>query len=201
MSPTHIMIGSGQWVDLANPRPGDFNLDAIAKSIAKINRWNGHTLRPLSVAEHSLLVAEIVERELGGDAHAQLAALLHDAHESNVGDASTPAKRAMAQHTDACASFEDLHMRTLRRAFGVVDASRRYAHLIKQADAMALATEWRDLMPSRGQPLPGCTAEPIGWVRLMEPRLCDMTWMDWASRFKDKADELDFARQPAGVAA
>ena len=196
-----IQTVMGNWIDLTAPAPGTITAADISHALSLINRWCGHTCRPYSVAEHSLLVAEIVERELGGDVHAQLAALLHDAHEAFIGDISTPAKRALADadNADAWGAFEALHTRATRRAFAVVDSSKRYGHLIKQADAIALATEWRDLMPSKGQALPGCTAEPVGWVRLMSDERRRMSWADWRQAFADRLDELDFARQPVAA--
>ena len=188
-----IQTVMGHWLDLTAPAPGAITAADVSHALSLINRWCGHTARPYSVAEHSLLVAEIVERELGGDVHAQLAALLHDAHEAFIGDISTPAKRALAEsdNADAWGAFEALHTRATRRALAVVDSS----------DAMALATEWRDLMPSKGQPLPGCDAEPVGWVRLMSDERRRMSWADWRQAFADKLDELDYARQPVGAAA
>lgn len=63
-------------------------IEAIAHSLAQINRF-GHASRPYSVAEHSLLVCEIV-KSMGLDCHAQRAALMHDAHEAFTGDVATP---------------------------------------------------------------------------------------------------------------
>ena len=46
-------------------------IEDIAHALAQINRYTGHAARPYSVAEHSLLVCEIV-RAKGLNCHAQL---------------------------------------------------------------------------------------------------------------------------------
>jgi uncharacterized protein len=69
---------------------------------------------------------------------------------------------------------------------------------IRLADLMALATEWRDLMPAHPAPwavLDGI--EPVGWMRLMAPERVAMTWEDWRDRWLDRYHELDFARREA----
>ena len=76
-------------------RPGNTpQIEEIAHALAQINRYTGHAARPYSVAEHSLLVCDLVQAA-GFDCHAQMAALLHDAHEAFCGDAATPVKQVL----------------------------------------------------------------------------------------------------------
>ena len=70
-------------------------IEDIAHALAQINRFTGHAARPYSVAEHSLLVCDIV-RAKGLNAHAQLLALLHDAHEAYCGDVASPTKSLLS---------------------------------------------------------------------------------------------------------
>ena len=69
-------------------------IEDIAHALAQINRYTGHAARPYSVAEHSMLVCDIV-RAKGLNAHAQLLALLHDAHEAYCGDVASPIKTVL----------------------------------------------------------------------------------------------------------
>lgn len=68
----------------------------IAHSISRLCRYNGHTHRFYSVAEHSLIMSEYVER-LGGSAIDCLTALHHDDAEYIIGDLPRPIKNRMSQ--------------------------------------------------------------------------------------------------------
>lgn len=87
---TFIVDCKGRPVYLLDPRPGDVHPEVIAHSLALQCRYGGHCPRFLSVAEHSLLVAEVVARE---HPELALAALLHDAAEAYVGDWPSPLKK------------------------------------------------------------------------------------------------------------
>lgn len=66
--------------------PGD-----IAHSLAYQCRFNGHTNRFYSVAEHSMLIASYVDKQREGqNLELRLAALLHDAQEAYIGDIIEP---------------------------------------------------------------------------------------------------------------
>lgn len=85
-----IFDPQGRPVCLLDPRPEDVHPEVIAHSLALQCRYGGHCPRFLSVAEHSLLVAEVVARE---HPELALAALLHDAAEAYVGDWPSPLKK------------------------------------------------------------------------------------------------------------
>lgn len=197
MNRTTMLTARGQLVDLALPALcGDaLNIATIAHALAQINRFTGHARRPYSVAEHSLLVADIAERELRLDVHGQLAALMHDAHEAFVGDMGTPMKHALG---DAFGYVEAPWQRAVQRAFALVTPSAANREAIKRADLMALAIERRDLMPIKAHSL--CA---VPWPALVDVPVLDyihaphetpFTWADWRDAFTDKFDELEFAR-------
>lgn len=62
---TWMLTASGMVVDLLRPQGAVFGISDIAHHLSQINRYTGAARRPLSVAEHSLLVCEILERERG----------------------------------------------------------------------------------------------------------------------------------------
>lgn len=89
---------SGRRLDLLDPTPMDIEIEDIAHGLAFVARWNGQTRGdwPYSVAEHSLLVQEIFNRQNPtAPAKWQLAALLHDAPEYVIGDMISPVKAAV----------------------------------------------------------------------------------------------------------
>jgi 5'-deoxynucleotidase YfbR-like HD superfamily hydrolase len=88
---------SGRRLDLLDPTPMDIEIEDIAHGLAFVARWNGQTSGdwPYSVAEHSLLVDEIVARQGPATPAERLTALLHDAPEYVIGDMISPVKAAV----------------------------------------------------------------------------------------------------------
>jgi hypothetical protein len=73
----------------------DIEVEDIAHGLAFVARWNGQTIGDYaySVAEHSLLVADIyLTQNPTAPVKWQLAALLHDAPEYVIGDMISPVK-------------------------------------------------------------------------------------------------------------
>lgn len=190
-----ILTANGRNFDLQYGNQADVTMADIAHALAQINRFTGHCRRPYSVAEHSLLVAEIIERLLSPSVSARLAGLMHDAHEAYIGDLSSPAKLVVG---DAWSTLEHRMERTVRTAFGLHSAAHTWADAIKQADLIALATERAQLMPASPE-LWDCLVHvtPVAWVDLMAPDLMAMTWVDWRDRFTSTYQALDFARNAA----
>jgi 5'-deoxynucleotidase YfbR-like HD superfamily hydrolase len=89
---------SGRRLDLLDPSPMDVEIADIAHGLARVARWNGQTYgsHAFSVAQHSLLVEQIVERTVKSASPALLlTALLHDAPEYVIGDMISPFKQAI----------------------------------------------------------------------------------------------------------
>lgn len=195
-----IVTAEGNELDLDAPAPGHITIWDIAWALSQENRFL-RCIRPYSVAEHSLLVCEIAERELGLDIFGQLAALMHDAHEAYTRDMFGPAKACINAlgfgnvKADAWMRWESRWSRTVASAFSLVTPACVHTAAVHQADMMALATERRDLMPASPSPwrvLDGI--EPVPWVDLCAPERRAMTWEDWRDRFLDQYHVLDFAR-------
>ncbi|MFT6074225.1 MAG: 5'-deoxynucleotidase YfbR-like HD superfamily hydrolase [Yoonia sp.] len=95
---------SGRRLDLLDPTPIDIEIEDIAHGLAFVARWNGQTEGDFaySVAEHSLLVADIFAlKQPNAPVKWQLAALLHDAPEYVIGDMISPVKAAVGPGYDA----------------------------------------------------------------------------------------------------
>lgn len=175
-------------------------LGDIAHHLSLINRFTGATDRPYSVAEHSLLCAEIARRS-GAGIYLQMAALMHDAHEAYTTDLSSPAKIAVNEYSmgaggvQAWGLFEDAHAKALRRHFNLATAFASYREKIREFDLIALATERRDLtaydsvMNGPWAILGDGTAnpvQPLDWIDLGSEELEAVTWKQWRDRFLDR---------------
>ena len=91
---------SGRRLDLLNPSPLDIEIEDIARGISRVARWNGQTSGeyPLSVAQHSVIVAELLKSyNKNIEIKWQLAALLHDAAEYIISDMITPLKSFLGE--------------------------------------------------------------------------------------------------------
>ncbi|MEM1150645.1 MAG: HD family hydrolase [Pseudomonadota bacterium] len=129
---------SGRRLDLLDPSPMDVEIEDIAHGLARVARWNGQTVGEyaFSVAQHSLLVEEIVRRlKPGLSADMQLAALVHDAPEYVVGDMISPFKAVLG------GDYKTVEMRLTRAIhlrFGLpADLPAPIKKLIKRADLMS----------------------------------------------------------------
>ncbi|MHA1559981.1 MAG: hydrolase [Alphaproteobacteria bacterium] len=129
---------SGRRLDLLNPSPLDIEIDDIAHGLARVARWNGQTIgaQPFSVAQHSILVASIVDvlhPKIGPEA--RLAALLHDAPEYVIGDMISPFKAVIG---DDYLDVERRLMEAIHRRFGLIHPMPDATHAaIKVADRVA----------------------------------------------------------------
>jgi len=95
---------SGRRLDLLDPSPLDVEIEDVALGLSRVVRWNGQTAGPhgFSVAQHSLLVAELVARtEPAAATGLLLAALLHDASEFVTADLITPFKAVIGDRYKA----------------------------------------------------------------------------------------------------
>jgi len=83
---------SGRRLDLLDPSPLDVEIVDIAHGLARVARWNGQTSgnHAFSVAQHCLVVEDILRRTVESTADELLVALLHDAPEYVIGDMISP---------------------------------------------------------------------------------------------------------------
>lgn len=85
---------TGRKFHFTRHTPEDIDQLDIAHALAQLCRYNGHTLRFYSVAEHCVLLSYAVSPENA------LHALLHDATEAYVGDVIRPLKRLLPMYRD-----------------------------------------------------------------------------------------------------
>jgi uncharacterized protein len=133
---------SGRRLDLLDPSPLDIEIEDIAHGLARVARWNGQTVgaHAFSVAEHSLLVEELVRRMAPAtEPRWQLAALLHDAPEYVIGDIISPFKAVLGN------GYKDIENRILEAVhlrFGLpARLPANVTRLIKRADRAAAFLE------------------------------------------------------------
>lgn len=128
-----IQLADGSYFDLDMPVATPLRIEVIAHSLANQCRYTGHCNRFYSVAQHSVLVSQIVPPELA------LTGLLHDAAEAVLGDVARPLKQMLPE-------FKELEDRIEGIIFHQWGIPQPLPQEVKDADMVMLATERRDLM-------------------------------------------------------
>lgn len=154
MSEYWIETASGLRLDLVEPRVESILIEDIAHALAHEVRFSGHTERPVSVAEHSLIVCQLVT-DRGLPLAVQLGALLHDAQEAYCKDIPRPLKRLLG-HT-----YEQVESRLANLIWSKFGCHNDPA--IKWADNVALVSEAQALM-ANGAKHWGFQEQPLAWV-------------------------------------
>src|SRR5581483_7110452 len=108
-----------------------------------ICRYNGHTSRFYSVAEHSILMARAMAETGAGD-FLVLRGLLHDAAEAYICDVVRPLKRSMPDYCDAEKRIESVIWERFGLVGSVVDGD--IGRLVKHFDDAILYDEAKALM-------------------------------------------------------
>lgn len=136
-----IQTYTGKVFHVLDPRLESIDIDDIAHSLGMICRFNGHTDRFYSVAEHCVVVSEMVPERVAFEA------LMHDAHEAYVSDLARPIK-----WTKNMSGFRDIEKMVdffVRRRFGMeLDIPVE----VDEADTRMLATEKKQLLAPCGEP-------------------------------------------------
>ena len=132
-----IQTLSGRRVNPLDAAPEDIDPADIARALANTCRFGGHSRAFYSVAQHSAIVADLLE-QAGATPDELMAALLHDAAEAYLGDLPHPIKH----RSELGAHFKQAEKRleaVIERRFELPDAAAR----IKAIDRALLATERR----------------------------------------------------------
>lgn len=133
----YLQTVSGRWVNPFDPDPDQLDAGDIGRALANQCRFGGHSRVFYSVAQHSVIVSELVERA-GGDTEDVFAALMHDASEAYLGDMPHPLKHRSPLGA-AFMEAEDRLEQSLRDRFKL----KADVPEIKRADRRLLATERR----------------------------------------------------------
>lgn len=150
------MTRRGDWMQTASglafwpmdPRADEVRLFDIAHSLSNLCRYNGHTKRFYSVAEHSVLVSQVVPRQ---DA---LAGLLHDATEAYCADVPRPLKAYLVGYS----TIEHRVWEAVAEHFGLPIA---LPASVKEADNTVLLAEKAALL--------GESPHPWTWASDIKP--------------------------------
>ena len=135
----YLQTVSGRWVNPFDPDPAQLDAGDIARALANQCRFGGHCRVFYSVAQHSVIVSQLVEQR-GGDVEDVFAALMHDAAEAYLGDMPHPIKHRSPLGA-AFKEAEDHLESVLRERFGI----KPDVPEIKRVDRALLATERRAL--------------------------------------------------------
>ena len=178
----YIQTLSGRRVNPLDASPEDIDPEDIAGALGNICRFGGHSRGFYSVAQHSVIVCDLLE-EQGASVDELLAALLHDAAEAYLGDLPHPIKH----RSELGAAFRDAEKRleaVIARRFDLPDAKAR----IKPLDRALLAAERKIF-----------SEESWHWPELDEAEPIDVEIDPWpperaAREFRERLDKLQASR-------
>lgn len=101
---TEILTFTGRYIDPVNPDPTCIHIMDIAHALSNLCRYGGHSPSFYSVAEHSVLVHDLME-QAGYRGDSLLAGLMHDGEEAYLIDIPTPIKRQFPDYIVAGDNF------------------------------------------------------------------------------------------------
>lgn len=127
-----------------DPRVEDVDMVGVAHALSQICRFNGHTNKFWSIAQHSILVAEILKSYMGyaDDYRIRLLGLLHDASEAYISDLLRPFKQEVNGYKEIEANVE----KVILECCGIFNANETEWGIVKRADNYALALEATELV-------------------------------------------------------
>jgi hypothetical protein len=137
-----------------DPKPGEVRIEDIVRGVAYKFRFGGQSNPAITVAEHSLLVASVIET-LWPESGKVLAGLLHDACEAYTHDIQAPVRMfiKVALASGEVITWGDMERRVnqcIGRALGI-DPDFYSAPEVKAADHLAAAIEQQVCENLRGQ--------------------------------------------------
>ncbi|RLM13348.1 hypothetical protein BIY27_10785 [Gibbsiella quercinecans] len=132
---------TGKHFNYAKPTADSICIEDIAQALSHECRFAGHLPEFYSVAQHCVLVSQIVPEEFA------LEALLHDAHEAYCKDIPSPLKSLIPDYR----GIENNIDFVIRNKY---DLPFTISPIVKFSDLILLATERRDLDIDDGTPWP-----------------------------------------------
>jgi hypothetical protein len=125
-----IQTFTGKQFYPLNPEESEYCIEDIAHALSNICRFTGHCHQFYSVAQHSVLVSELLSPELA------LAGLLHDASEAYITDIARPLK-----HLPEFEGYRRIEKRTEDAIFKIFGVVNGHHPDIKGMDALLLRNE------------------------------------------------------------
>ncbi len=174
-----IQTHSGIRVPLLDPKPEHILIEDIGWALSMQCRYAGHCKQFYSVAEHSMLVADICPPGL------KFEALLHDAAEAYILDLPSPLKALLQGYKAIEYKFEV----AIREAFGLGEELRLRKSVIKDADYIAMATEVRLLMRGAEDWEKLKNVEPQGSILAMQPFDAYTVFIEKFTEYKEARDK------------
>lgn len=138
---------SGIQFSIFGPTMEMFDVRDVAHGLSNMNRFNGHTEEPYSVAQHCVVMHDYLKARAPAynDQYAKKTvlgwapeALFHDGSEAYIGDVVSPLKKSLKEYKPIEERVEEM----MAKAFGLTFP---WPALIKETDMGMLATEARDL--------------------------------------------------------
>lgn len=186
------MMPSGKHVFPLDVKIDDLNIDDMAHNLGQIVRYNGSVDEFYSVAEHSYLISEALERD-GYDAQVQLQGHLHDGPEYILGDMIRPIKNAIEEVSPAAAQMlASAHTRIDLLISQKFDTGYPYHPAVKAYDDRIVNDE-KQFLFGTGKPWTHGGDKLGVKIRCWEPR---EAMRQWRFRFYDLWDRL--GRTPSG---
>jgi len=122
------------------PEQESINITDISKALSNICRYMGHC-DFYSVAEHSVLVMELLKIRCPGSKFLHQCGLLHDASEAYIFDLPSPVKEKLPEYKALERTIEEaVQEKFLRQPPTELEVSR-----VKQADKDIFLLEWQAL--------------------------------------------------------
>lgn len=150
-TPHAIETASGLYVDVSAPDPCTVTLQDIGHGLALTCRYGGQLDRFYSVAEHAVLVHDLLVHQ-GASEELRLAGLFHDAAEAYLGDVVAPLKYALRRGAGTSV-YDEFSAKMDKAICDRYDVSLEQLDSgpVRAADTWALRIEARSLTRSGGR--------------------------------------------------
>ena len=181
---------TGLQFHLPVPRVEDFDPLDIAVALSRQCRYNGHTKRWYSVAEHCCLMSDWVLRQPWGTYEDALTALHHDDAEAYIGDVARPAKQFMPDFK----IMENYIESVAAEAFGF---QYPFPSWLKKVDTHILVDERAQVMRQSGNKWFTDSLEPVK-LRLwnVAGRFPYLMRLAWLRRHEELTARIEGTWQP-----
>jgi uncharacterized protein len=139
-----LTLNSGRRIDLRTfgTEAGDFRIEDIAHALSNLCRFAGHVPKFYSVAQHSILVSDLLPEPL------KFAGLMHDAGEAYLVDLPH-----FIKHAPELRGYLTLEKELEAKLFPAFELPYPFDPRVKHADRTATDFEWKQFMRNEPSPL------------------------------------------------